>query len=156
MPNTTHFKNMVSGALFGKSAVFNVPDTYYLAVSTTQASEDGTNFTEPTDPAYGNTTFVNAGISGQSNEATMLEITSSYNNISNLKFKNSQTNKCAGIILKGESSKYAIANQIFSCIIEDLCYSTPPKPAYGILSGMYSSGVIGFGNIIRKCDEQFF
>lgn len=105
---------------------------------------------------YGNTTFVNAGISGQSNEATMLEITSSYNNISNLKFKNSQTNKCAGIILKGESSKYAIANQIFSCIIEDFCYSTPPKPAYGILSGMYSSGVIGFGNIIRKCDEPFF
>lgn len=63
MPNTTHFKNMVSGALFGKSAVFNVPDTYYLAVSTTQASEDGTNFTEPTDPTYSRVPIVNSSAS---------------------------------------------------------------------------------------------
>ena len=28
--------------------------------------------------------------------------------------------------------------------------------AYGILSGRYSSGVIGFENTIRNCDEPFF
>lgn len=63
MPNTTYFKNMVSGSLFGKSAVFNVPDTYYLAVSTTKVSEDGSNFTEPTDPSYARVPIVNSSAS---------------------------------------------------------------------------------------------
>lgn len=60
MPNTTYFKNMMAGALFGKSSVFNIPDTYYLAVSTTNPSEDGSNFTEPTDPMYSRVAIANS------------------------------------------------------------------------------------------------
>lgn len=50
--NTTYFLNCVAGNLFGTKTTPSIPSTYYIGLSTTAPSIDGTNVTEP-DTAAG-------------------------------------------------------------------------------------------------------
>ena len=52
--NTTYFLNQVMGNLFGTKTDPALPTTYYLGLSSTLPSKDGTGATEPTggDSAY--------------------------------------------------------------------------------------------------------
>ena len=49
---TTYFKNLVADVVWKTAAGASLPETYYLAASTTQPLEDGTGVTEP-DSATG-------------------------------------------------------------------------------------------------------
>lgn len=45
--NTTYFKNNIMGNLFRTSTGTALPQNYYIGLSSTQPSADGTNVTEP-------------------------------------------------------------------------------------------------------------
>lgn len=49
--NTTYFLNLVSGNLFKSKTDPGLPSTYYIGLSSTEPSEDGTNVTEPESAA---------------------------------------------------------------------------------------------------------
>lgn len=51
--NTTYFKNMIMGNVFGTKTSPAIPSEYYLGLSTTAPSKDGSNVTEPTSGGSG-------------------------------------------------------------------------------------------------------
>lgn len=54
--NTTNYLKLASAALWGKG---QVPDKYYIGLSVTAPSEDGTGYSEPNDPSYGRIEILN-------------------------------------------------------------------------------------------------
>lgn len=50
--NSVYFRNCVAGNVFGTKTTPALPAAYYLGLSTTAPSADGTNVTEPTGGAY--------------------------------------------------------------------------------------------------------
>ena len=50
--NTTYFLNLVSGNVYGTKKTPAVPETYYIGLSSTAPSDDGTNVTEPATGGY--------------------------------------------------------------------------------------------------------
>lgn len=49
---TNYFLNCVAGNVFGTKTTPSLPAAYYVGLSTTAPSLDGTGVSEPTDPAY--------------------------------------------------------------------------------------------------------
>lgn len=49
---STYFLNLVAGNVMHAEATAALPETYYVALSTTIPNEDGSNFTEVTGGAY--------------------------------------------------------------------------------------------------------
>lgn len=49
---TTYLKNKIQNNLFTGEA-FDLPDSFYIALSSTEPREDGTNVTEPVEGNYG-------------------------------------------------------------------------------------------------------
>ena len=45
--NTTYFRNLVAGNIFGTQTTPAIPESYYLGLSSTEPTESGTNVTEP-------------------------------------------------------------------------------------------------------------
>lgn len=52
MYNTTYFLNCVSGNVFGSKKSPTLPEKYYLGLSSTAPSKDGTGVTEPSGGSY--------------------------------------------------------------------------------------------------------
>lgn len=51
--NTTHFKNLLMGNIYGTDTSVPIPDKYYIGLSSTTPSSDGTNVTEPSGDGTG-------------------------------------------------------------------------------------------------------
>lgn len=49
---TSYQANIENDIFFGKQGLINVPDVYYLALSSGQITESGGGLTEPSDPNY--------------------------------------------------------------------------------------------------------
>lgn len=49
---TTYFLNCIMGNVFGSKTDPNLPQTYYIGLSSTEPSKDGTGVTEPTGGNY--------------------------------------------------------------------------------------------------------
>ena len=50
--NTTYFLNLVAGNIFGTKVSPAIPEHYYIGLSSTAPTVDGTNVTEPTGGGY--------------------------------------------------------------------------------------------------------
>ena len=50
--NTTYFINLVAGNVYGSQKTPAIPEAYYIGLSSTAPSADGTNVTEPSGGGY--------------------------------------------------------------------------------------------------------
>lgn len=53
--NTTYFKNVIMGNVFSTATGTELPTTYYIGLSSTAPTADGTNVTEPNSAGSGYT-----------------------------------------------------------------------------------------------------
>lgn len=51
--NTTHFKNLIMGNIFGTDKSKSIPSKYYIGLSSTEPTLAGTNVTEPSNSGSG-------------------------------------------------------------------------------------------------------
>lgn len=67
--NTTYFLNQIMGNVFKSKTTPALPSEYYLGVSTTAPSVDGTGVTEPTGSGSGYKRILITGLSAPTNGA---------------------------------------------------------------------------------------
>ena len=109
--NTTYFLNCVAGDVFGSKADPAIPQHYYVGLSTTEPSVDGSNVSEPsTGTGYGRVSLdgrlgePDGGVVENSSSIDFNESTASWGTITHFVIYDAETVGEGNLLMYGELS----------------------------------------------------